>query len=243
MICGEGQQPKRNLLKNLDHVGLINCCRERASLGETKWTALADKLTEMTVLERESLCYHSECRKPIVNRTSIDRLMQRKRRSESPLTRVGPGRPSTSTGGSTRPKRSKTTPKAAVCLFSACSFCPGSSEQLHQVLTDSMGESLMRLKKTQNDQVRTCVSDLESAGDASALEKHYHRNCLILAKRTCTEVEDKTHDELIRSLCDEELLFSVQNSLVDDRSSMNLNEVNEAYESILQKHNVQGKGI
>lgn len=75
-----------------------------------------------------------------------------------------------------------------------------------------MGETLLDIRlKTRDDHVRTCVSDLQDAGDASALEKHYHRNCLQFAKRTCSSVG---HDnaQLIISLCDEELLFSIQNT-------------------------------
>ena len=36
--------------------------------------------------------------------------------------------------------------------------------------------------------MRTCVSQLEGAGDASALEKYYHRTCLRSAQRTFTPV-------------------------------------------------------
>ena len=39
--------------------------------------------------------------------------------------------------------------------------------------SDEMGEKLLEIKlKTQDDHIRTCVSDLEGAGDASALEKY-----------------------------------------------------------------------
>ena len=80
------------------------------------------------------------------------------------------------------PKRTKTIPKSEVCIFSSCSFCPNvndTSEPLHPVLSDKMGENLLEISlKTQDDHVRTCVGDRYSVGDASALEKYYHRNCL-----------------------------------------------------------------
>ena len=70
-------------------------------------------------------------------------------------------------------------PKAKVCLFSSCSFCPNdTAESLHRAFSDGIGESLIEIKlKTQDDHVRTCVSELEGAGDASALEKYYHGTC------------------------------------------------------------------
>ena len=54
---------------------------------------------------------------------------------------------------------------------------------------NGIGESLIEIKlKTQDDDVRSCVSELEGAGDVSALEKYYHRTCLRSAQRTFTPV-------------------------------------------------------
>jgi len=39
-------------------------------------------------------------------------------------------------------------------------------------------------------------------------------------------------------MCDEELQFSVQNSLVDDEASLSMSQVNDAYIAILKKHRV-----
>ncbi|KAG0713009.1 hypothetical protein GWK47_017190 [Chionoecetes opilio] len=101
------------------------------------------------------------------------------------------------------PKRSKTIPKEQVCLFSNCDFCPkNDSEPLHRVLTDSMGKTLLQIKqKTPDDHVRVSVADLEEPGDASALEKHYHRTCLRSAQRISTRT-DHSNVPLIRSVCD-----------------------------------------
>lgn len=50
------------------------------------------------------------------------------------------------------------------------SRCPNTSEDLHYVLSDTMGEPLLEIKfKTHDDHVRTSVSDLERAGNASVL--------------------------------------------------------------------------
>ena len=65
-----------------------------------------------------------------------------------------------------------------MCVFSSCSFCPiDTAGSLHSAFSDGIGESLIEIKlKTQDDHVRTCVSELEGAGDASALEKYYHED-------------------------------------------------------------------
>ncbi|KAG0717279.1 hypothetical protein GWK47_054776 [Chionoecetes opilio] len=83
--------------------------------------------------------YHSECRKPIVNKNKIERLKKRSRTDSPVCAPRGPGRPSSAVG-SVRPNRSKTIPKEQVCLFSNCDFCPkNDSEPLHRVLTDRGG--------------------------------------------------------------------------------------------------------
>ena len=79
-----------------------------------------------------------------------------------------PGRP-INTSDSARPKRTRSTPKAKVCVFSSCSFCPNDTAgSLHRAFSDGIGESLIEIKlKTQDDHMITCVSELEGAGDAS----------------------------------------------------------------------------
>ena len=69
-----------------------------------------------------------------------------------------PGRPINTTD-SARPKRTKSTPMANVCVFSSCSFCPNDTAgSLHRAFSDGIGERLIEIKlKTQDDQVRTCV--------------------------------------------------------------------------------------
>ena len=62
--------------------------------------------------------------------------------------------------------------------------------------------------------MRTCVSELEGAGDASALEKYYHMTCLRSAQRTFTPVFH-SNIQVIRTVCDEQLLLSIQTTLSD----------------------------
>ena len=192
---------------------LVTCCNERLSLGELEIKALCDRLNSLSESEKSSVYYHSECRKPLVNKVNIERLRKYKTsRSDSPVASSSlhkRGRPSTS-GDTPRPKRTKKVPKAQICMFSFCSFCPtDKNEPLHRVESDSMGKTLIDIKQnTVNDQVRTSLSELLDAGDASALEKWYHRTCLRSAQRTISK-ESYSDTQLTRSVCDEELLISI----------------------------------
>ena len=116
---------------------------------------------------------------PLSTLSMIARLRSKRVRSDPPVCIArSPGRPINPTD-SARPKRTKSTPKAKVCVFSSCSFCPNDTAgSLHRAFSDGIGESLIEIKlNTQDDHVRTCVSELEGAGDASALEKYYHGTC------------------------------------------------------------------
>lgn len=243
VICKEGATPGKRLLNNPAMIDdLLQSCHERVSLGQSDMQQLIDHLSGLNKLELKAVYYHSECRKPIVNKTSIERLKGIKRsRSDSPVcSRRGPGRPS-STPGSARPKRLKVVPKQEACLFSSCDFCSkAGSEPLHCVLSDAMGKTLLEIKQqTEDDQVRICVADLEDAGDASALEKYYHRTCLRTAQRTSTSKIDDDNASLIRSLCDEQLILAIQNTLADDDVTLSMAQVNDAYLSILKRYRTE----
>ena len=241
IICNEGATSSRRLVSNPDMIeDLIRCCEERVALGDLDLKHLCDRLSSLSESDRKCVCYHSECRKPIVNKIMIERLRGKRSMYESAAcSSRGPGRPSSSFE-STRPKRTKTNPKSQMCLFSTCSFCSNDqSETLHRVYTDNVGENLLEIKhKTQDDQVRTCVSELESPGDASALEKHYHKKCLRSAQRTYGPKCD-SNSQLIRSVCDEQLLISVQNALTDDNVTLSMADVNEEYLLILKRYQVE----
>ena len=126
-----------------------------------------------------------------------------------------------------------------MCVFSSCSFCPNDTAgSLHRAFSDGIGEILIEIKlKTQDDHVRTCVSELKGAGDASALEKYYHRTCLRSAERTFTPVFH-SNVQVIRTVCDEQLLLSSQNTL-SDGVTLNMGEVNDAYLLILKIYHVE----
>jgi len=109
------------------------------SLGQSDVQQLTDHLSGLNELELNSVYYHSECRKPIVNKGLIERLQRKRSWPDSPVpsSSRGPGCPSSATG-LVRPKRSKTLPKEAKCLFSSCDFCPkAESKPLHRVLADA----------------------------------------------------------------------------------------------------------
>ena len=126
-----------------------------------------------------------------------------------------------------------------MCVFSSCSFCPNDTAgSLHRAFSDGIGESLIEINhKTQDDQVRTCVSELEGAGDASALEKYYHRTCLRSAQRTFTPVFH-SNVQVIRTVCDEQLLLSIQNTH-SDGVTLNMGEVNDVYLLILKRYHAE----
>ena len=240
IFCNEGSTSSKRLTNNPDMIDtLVDCCNERLSLGQSYIKQLSDRLASLSEFERKCVRYHSECRKRIVNISMIARLRSKRVRSDSPVCLArSPGRPINTTD-SARPKRTKCTPNANVCVFSSCSFCPNdSAESLHRAFFDGIGESLIEIKlKTQDDQVRTCVSELEGAGDASALEKYYHRTCLRSAQRTFTPVFH-SNVQVIRTVCDEQLLLSIQNTL-SDGVTLNMGEVNDVYLLILKRYHVE----
>ena len=240
IICNEGSTSSKILTKDPDMIDkLVDCCNERLSLGQSYIKQLSDRLASLRESERKCVRYHSECRKPIVNMSMIARLRSKRVRSDSPVCLVrSPGRPINTTD-SARPKRTKSTPKVKMCVFSSCSFCPNDTAgSLHRAFSDGIGESLIEIKlKTQDDNVRTCVSELEGAGHASALEKYYHRTCLRSAQRTFTPVFH-SNVQVIRPLCDEQLLLSIQNTL-SDVVTLNMGKVNEAYLLILKRYHVE----
>ena len=181
IFCNEGSTSSKRLTNNPDMIEkLVDCCNERLSLGQSYIKQLSDRLASLSESECKSGRYHSKCRKPIVNMSMIARLRCKRVRSDSPVCLArSPGRPINTTDSAWH-KRTKSTPKASVCVFSSCSFCPNDTAgSIHRAFTDGIGESLIEIKlKTQDDHVITCVSELEGAGDASALEKYYHRTCL-----------------------------------------------------------------
>ena len=68
IICNEGSTSSKRLTNNPDMIDkLIDCCNERLSLGQSDIKQLSDRLAGLSESERKYVCYHSECRKPIVN--------------------------------------------------------------------------------------------------------------------------------------------------------------------------------
>ena len=148
IICNEGSTSSKRLTNNPDMIDkLVDCCNERLSLGQSDIKQLSDRLASLSESERKHVCYHSECRKPIVNMSMIARLRRKRVRSDSPVCPArSPGRPINTTD-SARPKRTKSIPKAKVCVFSSCSFCPNDTVgSLHRALSDGIGESLIEIK-------------------------------------------------------------------------------------------------
>ena len=123
-----------------------------------------------------------------------------------------------------------------VCIFSICDFCKGdASGDLHKVSSTNRGRLLIDIKnKTKDDHVRTCVSDLHDDKDAFAKEKYYHDHCMLYAQRTCNyRVEDQY--KVLSAICAEELLVSVQNTLISG-IPLNMSQVHESYKEIMRQY-------
>ena len=147
MICKECATPSKRLLNNPAMIdGLLQSCRERVSLGQSDMHQLADHLSGLNEAELQSVYYHSDCRKRIIDKTRIKRLRGNQSQTDSPVC-SGRGRPSIKTEPThKRPKRSISVPKENVCLFSSCHFCCKASEPIHRVFSDAMGEKLLEIK-------------------------------------------------------------------------------------------------
>ena len=174
----------------------------------------------------------------------IERLRRAKRAlpedSPSVLPR-GSSRPCSSSPSS-QPKRAETLPKSQIWLFKSCCFCSGKTvNDLRRVFADQVGTTLLEIKtNTRDDQVRTCVSEIVDARDASALEKHCHRNWMRYAQRTFSpDHESASVKQVVRSACDEELVLAVQNALADDSASLNMAEVNDTLVTILKRYSME----
>ena len=205
VVCGHPSKPKKKLLYDVGMVkGLLAGCKEKLDCGDLNVKPLYDKLIALNDDALERVGYHSECRKPYVH----------KRKSAGSSAAVKPlGRLSKNQlqlTAALRAKRVKTVPLEECCMFKSCSICkpdPNDKEasKLIICLSDEIGITLVGLKRrTSSDQVRSCVSDLHEMGDARALEKRYHRNCLVFAKRTMVELKnpDLQKTSLLESLCD-----------------------------------------
>jgi len=150
----------------------------------------------------------------------------------------GPGRPGKSQE-ETRPRRFQTVQKEVKCIFSPCKFCtPSDSQELHRVLSDPMGQTLLDIKSnTKDDTIRVCVSGLEQSGGAAAQEKYYHKKCLRYAQRTFSDSVSK--DKITREICDELLLLSVKASLSVGGVVLSMNDINDEYVSILEEYHIE----
>ena len=99
-------------------IDFLKCCLERVSLGQSELQKQTDYLTILHDLELQSVYFHSECHKPIVNKGMVERLRGKRSKPDSPVPSSSrkPGHP-LSAKGPIRPKRSKTQLKEEVCLF------------------------------------------------------------------------------------------------------------------------------
>ena len=75
IICNEGSTSSKRQTNNPDMIDtLVDWCNERLILGQSDIKQLSDRLASFSETERKYVCYHSECRKPIINMSMIARL-------------------------------------------------------------------------------------------------------------------------------------------------------------------------
>ena len=240
IVCEEGAKKGMPLNYNIDCViDIVKSCEERVSLGDSRVLPLYNRLLDFQECNYENIAYHRKCRQTIVHKWYAKDMKERNTLPPKIPNVSGKrsGRPQKS-NDSEKPKRIKTTPKEEVCLFSSCKFCPKNSDSLHQIVTTARGQSLLDLKENTNDNfVRTSLSELIEPGDAAALEKYYHRDCIRNAQRTC-EIKKMSID-LKRILCDDELLLNLSEHLTNYSDTVSIIDVNDAYIEILAKYNVE----
>ena len=105
IICSEGSTSSKRLTNNPDTIDkLVDCCNERLSLGQSDIKQLSDPLASLSDSERKYVCYHSECRKPIVYMSMTARLRSKRVGSASPVCLARWHGPLINTTDSARPK-------------------------------------------------------------------------------------------------------------------------------------------
>lgn len=82
-------------------------------------------------------------------------------------------------------------------------------------------------ENTTKVKVSVALADLKDHGDASAMEKHYHRRCLEYEK--CTTKEATTEqDQLVKSMIDQQMLTTVRNTITYiEQDIIRMADVNE----------------
>jgi len=76
VIFKKGATSSKRLVNDATMItDLLTCCRERVSLGQKDYQKQTYHLSGFNELELKFVYYHSECRKPIVNKSLIERLL------------------------------------------------------------------------------------------------------------------------------------------------------------------------
>ena len=89
-----------------------------------------------------------------------------------------------------------------------------------------------------SDPVRVAVANLVDEGDAAALEKCYHKACLIYAEISCKDQnESDDHNEHMRNVCDAVIVVYLRERLEGGDVSVSMKDINEVYIGMLR-----GKG-
>ena len=234
----------------LTHIkDMFSCAKRRYELGELKYEEMAKLMFTLSDDDMKKVCYHSACRKLVINKEHMKRVENRAKASTSDSS-VQPrkGRPVKRLSDSciaSRPKRQKTTPNLKVCIFNPDRCVADNDEDIHQVTTDNRGITLMKIKEeTNDDSIRCKLSNLFAPGDAAAQEIWYHRTCFRSAERTCnqsTSDNDAQRKKMMKTIADAQVCNYVRNELISGNKTVAMKDVNEKYETILRQYNIHDK--
>ena len=129
--------------------------------------------------------------------------------------------------------------KEIKCLF-APNFCKWEGKDaLHRVFSDGRGQELINIKNsTSNDLVRAALSLLndDDPGQASALELHYHNNCLRGDHHTCKDTQSMSTEVMVANMCDTEILMYLQSSLSTEPFKIDMSSLNKRYVELCREN-------
>ena len=223
---------------------------QRALYGETNLSPLCDRIASLTDEQYIQSVYHSGCYKNIVNNEKLKRAEKRFRESSSSSKSVVPpkkGRPSRSDSPSCsrevtgeRLRRSVgASQHIKTCVFQ-CSH--PSTGELHRVESESMGIRFLMIKsRTQDENVRVALANVNEPSDCAAFDLMYHRNCLREHERklqqSISNWDIQSKSNIGKYIADVDILNAVKCSLASG-STLTMNEIDEEYVSILTENEV-----
>jgi hypothetical protein len=229
---------------------ILTYSQKRYTYGEVNYGATYDRLSDLPESTYSQIKYHRTCYQDLTHKDKLIRAEKRynlhSKIASPEAVRKRKGRPKIVTENSdpSRSKRKKILPLQKTCTF-ACDH-PESGE-LHKVETVNRGKLLMDIKtETKSDKIRAVLSGVQVAGDCSAKELWYHRDCLRTAQRDCCITHDKetVNTEFINAvntrMAQAEILNFVQET-INSGQVLYLEDVEDEYSNILNEYDLPSK--